>query len=76
MLLSPSRSLGTRKKRAVSHQPLSISTGFFPELLLQKIPGGILPVQRTGWKPVPPMQLNGCNGWLLFWLLLFLTANS
>jgi hypothetical protein len=32
---------------------------------------GILPVQRTGWKPVPPMQLNGCNGWLPFLALAF-----
>jgi hypothetical protein len=59
--------LGTRK---ISHQPsaVSFSTGFFPELLLQKISGGagILPVQRTGWKPVPPMPLTAYNGWLPF----------
>ena len=25
---------------------------------------GILPVRRTGWKPVPPMQLTGYKDWL------------
>jgi hypothetical protein len=58
MLLSPSRSLAGN---GVPKQELGNQEGW----------RRILPVRRTGWKPVPPMPLTGYNAWLPFFAFAF-----